>query len=583
MQASCSHVAVALCFVICLGTLQATGAQFELTDVALRRLLCGGKDDCVSQPFSFETVKKLVKQQLEGYIAAQVLQGKNATQKETPFPYWNFLPEYLGSIKPNEQKTLRTPCFGTLKVQSALAVSSQAVTLSFLPGDATSKDCSENLIIVGGALLDFETLTDVGTQSVVLNVSGTMADSNLYWYYQNSGMKIFTLRESYFDAALDLLSTIDLMAAFGQKPISLSSYLKNFDMMTNYVQATNRMQPKLSARLGGTTVAKLLDPKEIQSGDALFIYRMDGLDSIIGWGEGATAAHSVVAMRSPNGTLFICESNAAGAYWPVNGIQCNSWSQWLEYAEAAQLNVVLLPLSPKYRAMFDANKAWDFYSKWSGYDYGYGTFVFGWLDTFKSNFPCTPPYFNSTCFSQQLAELFFVFQDRLLGNSHYNVARQALNHRTGTWEKDLSLIEIMRLLHSQGRSLQDLYVMPEQDEWMYRTERNGIPAVGKSMVCCVFVCNMWKAAGLFQEVNNSIQCGEQTLWDIFSMKIYDEDKMYVHRPEVCKAVDPDNQFCQVMGGANFHLKPDINSRALYEKMGERCSSQAPLYIREPGC
>ena len=42
----------------------------------------------------------------------------------------------------------------------------------------------------------------------------------------------------------------------------------------------------------------------------------------------------------------------------------------------------------------------------------------------------------------------------------------------------------------------------------YNTTRYGKPAVGESMVCCVFVCHMWKAGGIFGE--NGENCGEFT-------------------------------------------------------------------------
>lgn len=54
----------------------------------------------------------------------------------------------------------------------------------------------------------------------------------------------------------------------------------------------------------------------------------------------------------------------------------------------------------------------------------------------------------------------------------------------------------------------------EQDGWMYNTTRYGKPAMGPSMVCCVFVCNMWKAGGVFSNIDNDFQCAELTNWDV---------------------------------------------------------------------
>ena len=58
-------------------------------------------------------------------------------------------------------------------------------------------------------------------------------------------------------------------------------------------------------------------------------------------------------------------------------------------------------------------------------------------------------------------------------------------------------------------------IIPESDEWRYNTtDRDHNPVVGQDMVCCVFVCNMWKVAGVFdEEMKNSFNCGELTNWD----------------------------------------------------------------------
>ena len=45
-----------------------------------------------------------------------------------------------------------------------------------------------------------------------------------------------------------------------------------------------------------------------------------------------------------NETLYVCESNAKSAYWPVNGIQCNLYKDWIEYGRRNGYNVVWVPL-----------------------------------------------------------------------------------------------------------------------------------------------------------------------------------------------------------------------------------------------
>ena len=42
--------------------------------------------------------------------------------------------------------------------------------------------------------------------------------------------------------------------------------------------------------------------------------------------------------------LYLCESNAFSPYWPVNGVQCNKYEEWTQYALGADYNVVWAPM-----------------------------------------------------------------------------------------------------------------------------------------------------------------------------------------------------------------------------------------------
>ena len=62
-----------------------------------------------------------------------------------------------------------------------------------------------------------------------------------------------------------------------------------------------------------------VDESLIQGGDFLGIIRLDGLDPTLAWGMGSVTGHTTIAHRI-NGTLHVCESQAKGSYWDVNGI-----------------------------------------------------------------------------------------------------------------------------------------------------------------------------------------------------------------------------------------------------------------------
>jgi hypothetical protein len=84
----------------------------------------------------------------------------------------------------------------------------------------------------------------------------------------------------------------------------------------------------------------------------------------------------------------LCEANAKSPYWPVNGIQCNFYDDWLEYGRVNDYNVVWAPLNRTLSANFDINAAWEFVDAHLGIDYGWEIVLMGLLDTRHGNEIC---------------------------------------------------------------------------------------------------------------------------------------------------------------------------------------------------
>jgi hypothetical protein len=78
----------------------------------------------------------------------------------------------------------------------------------------------------------------------------------------------------------------------------------------------------------------------------------------------------------------------------------------------------------------------------------------------------------------------------------------------------LTAAQLFYLAGQRGIQPDTIVTEVEQDSWVYNTTRNGKPYTGPSMVCCVFVCNMWKAGGLFEEIKNEVNCAELTNSDV---------------------------------------------------------------------
>jgi len=117
------------------------------------------------------------------------------------------------------------------------------------------------------------------------------------------------------------------------------------------------------------------------------------------------------------------------------------------------------------------------------------------------------------------------------------------------------------------------------DSYVYHTTRDGVPADGPSMVCCVFVCEIWKNGGLFQNLTDQINCGEFANWDDYSMDIFDHN---YQKPQQCVSADPTSPTCQLEGAYTLVFN-DYDTKTPVAHMAENCPSKNPDYNHPPGC
>ena len=99
--------------------------------------------------------------------------------------------------------------------------------------------------------------------------------------------------------------------------------------------------------------------------------------------------------------------------------------------------------------------------------------------------------------------------------------------------------------------------------------------MGMSQICCVFVCNMWKAGGIFAGINDQLNCTEQQNVDIYMMDFLDAVK-----PKSC--TDTTGNLCQITGDYVLTLNR-YGTQKMYTHMHEKCPSMAPDYKRSNTC
>ena len=255
------------------------------------------------------------------------------------------------------------------------------------------------------------------------------------------------------------------------------------------------------------------DEKLVSSGDFFGLMRFDGLNPMLAWAMGSTTGHTTTALWM-DGELYVCESTTDSAYWPTDHIQKTPYRTWLKQVQDADFQVVWAPLNAEARSKYNETAAVEFFKSVEGLDYGYKTMLYGWIDTVKDNFPCIPPTYDlaSGCLQWDLLETLLAVVDRKINQIGELIWNSGIAMRLGVSDK-LRTADLYKIAGERGLAVTDVMTIPEKDTWLYNTTLYDEPAVGKAMVCCVFVCNMWKEAGVFGSMSSDINCGEQTNWD----------------------------------------------------------------------
>jgi len=327
-------------------------------------------------------------------------------------------------------------------------------------------------------------------------------------------------------------------------------------------------------RESGQGRAAVIEESEVGNGDLFGVLRMDGLDPMLAWGMGATTGHMTTALWMATGegdaeeeALYIVESQVKSSYWPQNNVQRTPFRQWMQWADAAGYNVLYVPLSDEARAAFDVEKARAWFREMEGLAYGYHSLLWGWVDTERENYPCLPPGFDR-CLEWAFLEVAFALIDRHVPAIATLLWSEAFNKRVGT--EGLTTSEVwMRANLSLSLPSSAVPGIVEEDVWLYQTSRERREGgreevLGRAMVCCVFVCGIWKAAGLFGEASEEINCGELTNADDVMLALFRGDMR------------------QILGKWKMFL-PSFNFKKPFPHMDEKCPSLGPAYQQPLDC
>lgn len=484
------------------------------------------------------------------------LQGRiNKCEDSTwaPDDDFQFLPVFVGSMVNDTQTvTYKGECFQDMTFHMQ-HLDSGSVKITIDAKNKKSTFCREALFLSTTMRHHVEYLFLEKTHELTFSNldQDDMIDIDL------SGVRMYLFCHGVVDSFVSVFNTVKLfLGGLGENPKwpIIGSHVPEYMEKANVHFIEEAMGWKMQKR--DVTYVDL-DEAEIHDGDFLAITRLDGLDEIIMWGTGGRVGHSTVALHI-DGELHIIESQDAW-YWPKHKIQRNTYKQWVQYAKNCDFNVVVLPLKDEYREKFNGTAALEWFETVEGMPYGYHNFLFSWIDTPADNYPPTLP--------NELIVIAFELVGELLPSVIESFFLQAMNHRLET--TGLNFKQVVAESEKRGITMLELMAMPELDGWMYSD--------GYSYVCSCFVVGVYKAAGLFGDME--INAVEFTPKDVYQLNIFNET---AELPEKCKEADPGLPYCQILGKYRLELN-DYSTIEPYTHMNEHCASLAPDYIRPEGC
>jgi len=492
---------------------------------------------------------------------AQTYEGTDALKGASEHPYFNIVPMFQAAAVPGAAPaTFAGKCFQEITVQgAALSDDGTSFDVSIDAQKPASKFCEDNFFLMTTSGFKFKGVFFRGEHKLTWKLPEDAAAAEKY-DLATKGVRFFLVMTSMAQWTANLAQTALLFEGEALNYIPERAQKRNIDFMEHY---TEFKMPAVPA--GGLyNITK----SEIRSGDFFGIIRLDGLDPMLAWGMGSTTGHTTTAIWGDDGELYVAESTVTDAYWPDNGVQIHAWDEWIELTQKAGFNLVHVPLSDEAAAKYDAKAAMQFFRDHEGLDYGYRTLLWGWIDTLTDNYPCLPDDFSSMCLHWELIETLFALVDRHAPALADQIWIEAFNHRVGTTGLRTSALwqeaDKQNLLGVGAKALPSVV---EQDAWDYSTTKDGTPTTGKSMVCCVFVCHMWKAGGLFDDLEggaDAVNCGELTNVDDYRLSLFT------------------GEYKQIGGDWQVSLN-DYNQDEPYAHMDEHCESLAPHYERTDGC
>jgi hypothetical protein len=492
------------------------------------------------------------------------------TPNPLPGPYWRCIPEFIGDSGAGAL-AFASPCFAQTGVAGALAADGATYVLTVNASAPANGTCVDSYLLGTPewlSLMTFDASKGAAqSQRATFPVNASRPGAAA-WVARHGARVLRFLDAEPLTIVYEALETVSLfIPSLITSPPDAASAERNYDFLSRYagIDMPVRATPTVT-----------VDPALIGSGDLLVIHRPDGLATLEQWGTGAVTSHVTTFMRTEaTGALVVCESQSAGADWPIDRIQCNDWAAWQAMATKAGYAWVWMPLTPAAHAAFDNAKAWAFINSTLEVNYGFQDFAVTFFDTEFDNLPWPARPESLELIVGVLDGLLSPFisdEDTPLINLLFT---QTLVQHLGLPKFNISFLEAVDAAAARGLTFGQVLAMPEQDAWLYPMH-TGVGPTAIARVCNAYACAIQKAGGLFGDLE--INCADTHNTDVETLSTIDAAPP---RPAACVAADPDYAYCQLAGARRIPLKQVRVTP--YAHMDEHCPGLPTTYSRPANC
>jgi hypothetical protein len=229
-----------------------------------------------------------------------------------PGPYWRWVPVPQGYALPSPSPPLNfsSPCFPSNTATGAFAPDGLSYTVTVTAtSPPTSASCMDSYLIGTVDALNVVTLNGtLRSVTTSLPVSSSRRAAEL-WVGHHGALVMRFLDPEPLTILYELVETVGLfIPSLIKSPLAPEDSASNVDFAQRYANIT--LTPRDAANQAWLDI----DPALFNSGDILFITRVDGLATLEMWGTGAHTSHTTVLLRSDHtGELFVVESQSNGA------------------------------------------------------------------------------------------------------------------------------------------------------------------------------------------------------------------------------------------------------------------------------